>query len=61
VVFSEHWDKGETFAYSGATWRVGKGTVCYFRPGHETFPIFTLPQPLQVIENAVRWLGSGAP
>lgn len=61
VVFSESWDKGETFAYSGATWTVGKGTVVYFRPGHETFPVYTLPQPLQVVENAVRWIAAGAP
>ena len=58
VVFSERWEKGETFTYSGATWKVGAGQVCYFRPGHETFPVYRQEQPLQVVENAIRWMGS---
>jgi trehalose utilization protein len=61
AVFSERWDKGETFAYSGATWQVGKGRVVYFRPGHETFPVFKQAEPLLVVENAVRWLGAHQP
>jgi trehalose utilization protein len=61
AVFSERWDLGETFAYSGATWQVGKGRVCYFRPGHETFPVFKQAEPLLVVENAVRWLGAHQP
>ena len=56
VVFEERWDKGEYFR-SGCVWRVGAGRVFYFRPGHELFPIFLQKEPLQVIENAVRWLG----
>ena len=56
VVFEEHWEKGEHFR-SGAVWRIGRGRVFYFRPGHESFPIFRQPEPLRVIENAVRWLG----
>lgn len=56
VVFEERWDKGERFR-SGCIWRVGKGDVFYFRPGHETYPVFRQPEPLQVMENAVRWLG----
>jgi trehalose utilization protein len=58
VVFSERWDKGETFSYSGATWMVGAGRVCYFRPGHETFAVYRQAQPLLVVENAVRWMGT---
>jgi trehalose utilization protein len=34
-----------------------QGTVFYFRPGHETFSVYLQKEPLQVIENAVRWLG----
>ncbi len=56
VVFEEKWDKGEHFR-SGCVWRVGKGRVFYFRPGHETFPVFKQAEPLRVLENAVRWLG----
>jgi arylsulfatase A-like enzyme/trehalose utilization protein len=54
VVFEERWDKGERFR-SGCTWDVGKGRVFYFRPGHETYPIYRQPENLSVIENAVRW------
>jgi trehalose utilization protein len=57
VVFKETWEKGEWFR-SGCAWRLGKGTVFYFRPGHETFAIYLQQEPLQVIENAVRWLGA---
>ena len=57
VVFEEKWDKGEHFR-SGCLWQVGKGRVLYFRPGHETFAVYHNAQPLRVIENAVRWLGT---
>jgi trehalose utilization protein len=55
VVFEEKWDKGEHFR-SGCVWQVGKGRVFYFRPGHETYPIYKQAEPLRVVENAVRWL-----
>ena len=57
VVFEEKWDKGEHFR-SGCVWRVGDGRVFYFRPGHETFPVYQQPEPLRVVENAIRWLGA---
>ena len=56
VVFEEKWDKGEHFR-SGCVWKVGKGKVFYFRPGHETYPVYRQELPLRVIENACRWLG----
>jgi trehalose utilization protein len=56
VVFEERWDKGEHFR-SGCVWQVGKGSVFYFRPGHETYPVYQQREPLLVVENAVRWLG----
>ena len=55
VVFEERWDKGEHFR-SGCVWNVGKGRVFYFRPGHETFPVYLQKEPLRVLENAVRYL-----
>jgi trehalose utilization protein len=55
VVFQENWDKGETFR-SGLVWKIGRGQVFYFRPGHETFPVFKQAEPLRVVENAARWL-----
>lgn len=58
VVFEERWEKGEHFR-SGCVWNVGKGKVFYYRPGHETYPIFKQAENLLILENAVRWLGSG--
>ncbi len=57
VIFEERWDKGEWFR-SGCLWNVGSGRVFYFRPGHESYPVFTQPNPLRVIENAVRFLAT---
>ena len=56
VILEERWAGGEWFR-SGAIWQVGKGRVFYFRPGHETYPIYKQPLPLQIVTNAVRWLG----
>lgn len=55
LIFEEHWDLGEHFR-SGSLWNIDKGRVFYFRPGHETYPVFLQDEPLQVLENAVRWL-----
>jgi len=57
MIFEEQWDGGETFT-SGCAWDVGKGKVFYFRPGHETYPIFKQEYPLKIVENAVRWAAS---
>ena len=40
----------------GLLWTVGKGRVFYFRPGHETYPIYNMPPVRRIIENAVRFL-----
>lgn len=55
VIFEERWESGEWFR-SGTIWNVGKGKVFYFRPGHETYPIFKDPHTLKILENAVRYL-----
>jgi trehalose utilization protein len=57
VVMEERWASGEWFR-SGAVWKLGRGRVFYFRPGHETYPIYKQPIPLRIITNAVRWLGA---
>ena len=54
VVFFSYWATGEQFR-SGCTWTVGKGRVFYFRPGHETDPVYFHKEPLQVVANAVQW------
>ena len=45
---------GEVFR-SGCTFRRGAGRVFYFRPGHETYPIYFDPNVLRVLTNAVHW------
>jgi trehalose utilization protein len=57
VVLEERWAGGEWFR-SGSVWQLGKGRVFYFRPGHETFPIYKDRIVLQILENAARWLGT---
>jgi len=56
VIFEEKWDKGEHFR-TGCVWKLGQGKVFYFRPGHETYGVYTQPIPLKIIGNAVQWLG----
>jgi trehalose utilization protein len=60
VVFKETWATGEWFR-SGSVWNIGKGKVFYFRPGHETYPVFKQEEPLNVIVNAALWLGGELP
>jgi len=55
TLFDERWDSGAQFP-AGCVWNLGKGKVFYFRPGHETYPIYKQPEVQQVIENAVRWM-----
>ena len=57
VLFEERWEAGESFR-SGSIWKLGKGHVFYFRPGHETYPVFKQELPLKVVANAVNWLGA---
>jgi len=48
---------GEVFR-SGCCFQRGLGKIFYFRPGHETFPIYYHEMVLKVISNAVRWCAS---
>jgi len=54
LVFVSWFAGGEVFR-SGCCWHRGAGNVFYFRPGHETYPIYKQAEVLQVIANAVRW------
>lgn len=61
LVFVSWFQGGEIFR-SGCCYHRGRGKVFYFRPGHETLPIYYQPEVLQVITNAVRWAApSGGP
>ncbi len=54
VIFISWFQGGEVFR-SGCVWERGHGRVFYFRPGHETFPIFYDENVVRVIGNGVRW------
>ncbi|MEM8665326.1 MAG: ThuA domain-containing protein, partial [Pseudomonadota bacterium] len=45
---------------SGLTWKRGAGRVFYFRPGHETYPIYHNRTIGRVLRNAVRWASPSA-
>ena len=49
------WFAGGEIFRSGCCYERGKGKVFYFRPGHETFPIYYHADVLRVLANACRW------
>jgi trehalose utilization protein len=53
-VFISWFAGGEVFR-SGNCWHRGRGKIFYFRPGHETLPIYYNETILKVIYNAVKW------
>ncbi len=57
LVFVSWFQGGEVFR-SGVCYHRSRGKVFYFRPGHETHPIYHQAEVLKVIGNAVRWAGS---
>ncbi|MFP4380963.1 MAG: ThuA domain-containing protein [Candidatus Sumerlaeia bacterium] len=54
LIFVSWFEGGEVFR-SGCVWERGHGRIFYFRPGHETHPIFMQEEIQKVITNAVRW------
>lgn len=54
LVFISWFEGGEVFR-SGCCYNRGTGRVFYFRPGHETFPVYHQPEIQKVIGNAVKW------
>jgi len=54
LIFVSWFEGGEVFR-SGCCWERGHGRIFYFRPGHETYPIFYNEQVMRVIANACRW------
>ncbi|GHB95738.1 ThuA domain-containing protein [Cerasicoccus arenae] len=53
-VFISWFEGGEVFR-SGNCWIRGNGKIFYFRPGHETYPIYHNTTIRRVIYNAVKW------
>ncbi|QLG50468.1 ThuA domain-containing protein [Natrinema halophilum] len=53
-VFISWFEGGEVFR-SGCCYRRGNGRIFYFRPGHETYPIYEHAAIRRVLRNAVEW------
>src|SRR5690606_32264624 len=49
------WFEGGEVFRSGCTFRRGQGKIFYFRPGHETYPIYHHTSVQTIIANAVKW------
>ncbi len=54
LIFVSWFQGGEVFR-SGCCFYRGRGKIFYFRPGHETYPIFYQSEVLKVIENGITW------
>ncbi len=54
LIFISWFTGGEVFR-SGCCWERGHGRVFYFRPGHETYPIYYDHNVITVLHNAVQW------
>ena len=54
LVFISWFAGGEVFR-SGCCYHRGAGKIFYFRPGHETYPIYYKSEVQKVIINAVKW------
>jgi len=59
LVFVSWFEGGDIFR-SGAVFKRGAGKVFYFRPGHETFPIYYNDEVRRVLANGVRYVAPPA-
>lgn len=55
LIFIGSYSSGEVFR-SGCLYDRGNGKIFYFQPGHESYPIYYVPEVQTVIRNAVRYL-----
>lgn len=60
TVFLSWFEGGEVFR-SGLTYQRGAGRIFYFKPGHETYPIYHDVNVQGVLKNAVKWAHNPAP
>jgi len=54
LIFLSWFQGGEVFR-SGCCWQRGHGRIFYFRPGHETYPIYYNEEVVRVLINAAKW------
>jgi len=57
-VFEGRYQEDPAAGSDGMLWTFGHGKVFYFRPGHETFPIYFQPEVQRILINAVRFLAA---
>ena len=57
LVLLSSFEGGEVFR-TGCCYRRGLGKIFYFRPGHETYPIFYQTEVQQIIKNSILWAAS---
>jgi trehalose utilization protein len=57
-ILEGRYEGGPQDGSDGILWNFGKGKVFYFRPGHETYPIYFQAEVQQILKNAVRFLAS---
>ena len=53
--FDALYESTGTRARQGLCWTRGKGRVFYFRPGHEEYPIYFMPEVRRILRNAILW------
>ena len=49
------WFKGGNVFRSGCCYNRGYGKVFYFQPGHETNPVYEIPEIKKILLNAIEW------
>lgn len=49
------WFSGGEVFRSAMTFHRGAGRIFYFKPGHETYPIYYMPEVQKILCNAVKW------
>ncbi len=54
LVFTSWFEGGEVFR-SGCSYFRGEGRIFYFRPGHETYPVYHQDEIQRVLANACEW------
>ncbi len=54
LVFISWFEGGNVFR-SGVCYNRGKGNIFYFKPGHESYPVYYQKEVQKVIKNAVNW------
>lgn len=60
LVMISWFEGGEVFR-SGCCFRRGAGRIFYFKPGHESYPIYHMPEVQKILINAAEWAYNDCP